>query len=599
MIRSINPATGEQLATFDPDSDQSVDERLTTATLAQAAWRQTPVGERTELLRRLAKTLRDKSADLALLVSQEMGKPLAEARAEIEKCAITCEYYATNAIGFLADEPVRSNASQSRIVYDPLGVVLAVMPWNYPFWQFFRFAAPALAAGNGIVLKHANSVPQSALAIAAVIHAAGTPEGLVQVLLVETKKVAELIADDRIAAVTFTGSTEVGTIIASQAGAALKKQVLELGGSDPFVVLADADVQAAAETAVKARFTNVGQSCVNAKRFIVEESVADEFVDAFVAATDRLVVGDPLDAETTIGPLARADLRVTLHEQARRSVEAGAKLLRGGVPVDRPGYYYQPTVLDHVVPGMAAFDEETFGPLAAITRAADADEAIRLANQTEFGLGAALWTGDPAKAEQYSRQLDAGAVFVNGMVASDPRLPFGGIKRSGYGRELGPHGMREFMNTKTVWVGPVTTPESECLVVRPDETDVFDRGNGVVTTPYVGSWNSTHNGVTTGTTTFKVGTQIPLHSHNVEESVLILRGNAVAVIGGERVELKAGDATWVPAGVPHHFINVGDDEMTIYWVYGGRAVTRTLTATGITVAHLSDGDRGAVATAGK
>ncbi|WP_193432166.1 aldehyde dehydrogenase family protein [Kribbella sp. ALI-6-A] len=599
MIRSVNPATGEQLAAFDPDSAQSIDERLTTATAAQARWRQTPVGERTELLRRLASTLRERSGELALLITQEMGKPLTEALAEIEKCAVTCEYYAANAIGFLADEPVRSTASQSRIVYDPLGVVLAVMPWNYPFWQFFRFAAPALAAGNGIVLKHANSVPQCALAIAAVLHAAGTPEGLVQVLLVETRQVATLIADDRIAAVTFTGSTEVGTIIAAQAGAALKKQVLELGGSDPFVVLADADVQAAAETAVKARFVNVGQSCVNAKRFIVEQAVADEFVDAFCAATDRLVVGDPLDTTTTIGPLARADLRDTLHDQTRRTVEAGAKLLRGGEPVDRPGYYYQPTVFDHVVPGTAAFDEETFGPLAAITRAADADDAIRLANLTEFGLGAALWTGDPDRAERYSRELAAGAVFVNGMVASDARLPFGGIKRSGYGRELGPHGMREFMNVKTVWVGPATTPESECLVVRPDQVGLFDRGNGVVTTPYVGSWNSAHNGVTTGTTTFAVGTQIPLHSHNVEESVLIVRGSAVAVIGGDRVELRAGDATWVPAGVPHHFLNVGDDELVIYWVYGGRAVTRTLTASGVTVAHLSDRDRGAVATAGK
>jgi succinate-semialdehyde dehydrogenase / glutarate-semialdehyde dehydrogenase len=598
MIRSVNPATGEQLATFDTDSAESVDRGLTAAVAAQARWRQVPVEERTLLLRAIATTLRDRSAELARLITLEMGKPLSEATAEVEKCAWACEYYAANAIAFLADQPVQTSASQSRIVYDPLGVVLAVMPWNYPLWQFFRFAAPALAAGNGIVLKHANSVPQCALAIAAVLHAAGTPEGVVQTLLVETDQVAELIADDRIAAVTFTGSTQVGAIIAAQAGAALKKQVLELGGSDPFIVLADADVRAAAETAAKARFINVGQSCVNAKRFIVEEPVADEFVEAFCAATDRLVVGDPLDPATTIGPLARADLRDTLHAQTRRTVEAGAKLLRGGELPDGPGFYYPPTVLDGVRPGMAAFDEETFGPLAAITRVADAAEAIRLANQTEFGLGAALWTGDPVKAETAVRQLEAGAVFVNGMVASDPWLPFGGIKRSGYGRELGAHGMREFMNVKTVWVGPAVPEGDSCLVVRPDQVDVFDRGNGVVTTPYVGSWNSGSNTVTTGTTTFAPGTEIPLHSHNVEESVLIVRGEATAVIGDRRHDLMAGEATWVPAGVPHHFVNRGDGELTIYWVYGGRDVTRTLTATGRTVAHLSDGDRGAVASSG-
>jgi succinate-semialdehyde dehydrogenase/glutarate-semialdehyde dehydrogenase len=414
------------------------------------------------------------------------------------------------------------------------------------------------------------------------------PTGLIGVALVETPQVAGLIADDRIAAVTFTGSTQVGRIIAAQAGTALKKQVLELGGSDPFVVLADADLEAAATAAVASRFVNTGQSCVNAKRLIVEAPVADEFVALFCAALDRLVIGDPLDPATTLGPLARNGLRDTLADQVRRTVEAGATLLRGGDAVG-PGFYYRPTVLDHVRPGMAAFDEETFGPVAAIVRASDADEAIRLANRTEFGLGASVWT-EQGRAAELVRRIDAGAVFVNAVVASDPRLPFGGIKRSGYGRELGPDGMREFMNAKTVW----SADPAPRLVIRPGEVEVFDRGSGVRTVPYVGAWNCGANKVTTGTTTFAVGTEIPMHSHNVEESVLVFSGQATAVIDGEPVDLEAGDATWVPAGVPHQFVNRGTGQLTIYWVYGGREVTRTMTATGVTVAHLSAADRGAV-----
>jgi succinate-semialdehyde dehydrogenase / glutarate-semialdehyde dehydrogenase len=586
VIASINPATGEELAGFDAYDADRTDRLLAAAVLAQSNWRLTGLDRRTDLLGSIAGTLRNRKAELAALITTEMGKPLAEAFAEIEKCAITCEYYATNAESFLAAETV---TAEGRIEYEPLGVVLAVMPWNFPFWQFFRFAAPALAAGNGAILKHANNVPRCALAIESVLRDAGMPSGLVGVALVETEQVAGLIADDRIAAVTFTGSTQVGRIIAGQAGQALKKQVLELGGSDPFIVLADADLVAAATTAVKARFLNTGQSCVNAKRFIVEEAVADEFVELFSAAVDRLVIGDPLARETTLGPLARAGLRDTLHDQVRRTVNDGATLVRGGAAVE-PGFYYQPTVLDHVRPGMAAFDEETFGPIAAITRAADADEAIRLANQTGFGLGASLWTSQE-RSPDLVRRIDAGAVFVNAMVASDPRLPFGGIKQSGYGRELGVHGMREFMNTKTVW----SADPAPRLVIRPDEVEVFDRGSGVRTVPYVGAWNCRPNRITTGTTTFAVGTEIPLHSHNVEESVLVFSGQATAVIDGERVDLEAGDATWVPAGVPHQFINRGAGELTIYWVYGGRAVTRTMTATGVTVAHLSAADRGAVA----
>ncbi|MEV7109021.1 NAD-dependent succinate-semialdehyde dehydrogenase [Streptomyces atroolivaceus] len=454
MIVSTNPTTDVELARYTPQSPQEVNDILEAAASAQAAWRRHDITDRTSLLREMARVLREGLDTYAALITAEMGKPITEARAEIEKCATTCEYYAEHAPAQLADRPVESNATESAVVYDPLGVVLAVMPWNYPFWQFFRFAAPALAAGNGTLLKHANNVPQCALAVEEIVRKAGAPEGLCRTLLIEVDQVAGLIADPRVAAVTLTGSTEVGAIVAAQAAAVLKKQVLELGGSDPFVVLADADIAQAAATAVKARYVNVGQSCVNAKRFIVEEAVADEFAAAFTAAAAALKVGDPADPDTAIGPMARANLRDTLHDQVRRTIDSGAVLVLGGKVPDGPGCYYPPTVLDHVRPGMAAFDEETFGPVAAITRVTSADEAITLANQTEYGLGAALWTSDLDRARRLARVIDAGAVFINGMVASDPRLPFGGIKRSGYGRELGAEGIREFVNTKTVWTGP-------------------------------------------------------------------------------------------------------------------------------------------------
>ncbi|QRP47717.1 NAD-dependent succinate-semialdehyde dehydrogenase [Amycolatopsis sp. FDAARGOS 1241] len=450
MIESVNPATGKPLSTYDLHTAAEVDAALDGAVAAQAQWREKPLTERVALLRELAAVLRAGKAEYATLITAEMGKPLAESEAEIEKCALNCVHYAEHAAEYLAEHQVLAQAS---VVVEPLGVVLAVMPWNYPFWQFFRFAAPALAAGNGAILKHATNVPGCALAIEDVFRKAGTPAGLVRSLLVDVGEVARLIADDRIAAVTLTGSTRVGALVASQAGAALKKQVLELGGSDPFVVLADADVAAAAETAVKARFLNTGQSCVNAKRFIVDESVADEFADAFTAAVARLRVGDPAEADTTVGPLAREDLRDGLADQVRRTVEAGGVVRTGGEPVAGPGYFYAPTVLDHVKPGMAAFEEETFGPVAAIVRVSGDDEALALANDTEFGLGAAVWTASPERAQRFAKGLEAGAVFVNSMVASDPRLPFGGIKKSGYGRELGADGIREFVNVKTVWIG--------------------------------------------------------------------------------------------------------------------------------------------------
>ncbi|CDX33900.1 putative aldehyde dehydrogenase [Mesorhizobium sp. SOD10] len=454
MIVSINPASGEEVASFKEHSGAEIDSALTAAVRTQLVWRARSVEDRVPLLRQMAVVLRKEKARYARLITQEMGKPLVESEAEIEKCAWNCDFYAENAARFLADEFIESSATESHAVFDPLGIVLAIMPWNYPFWQFFRFAAPALAAGNGAILKHANNVPQCALAIEEVMTAAGCPDGLFRTLMIQPDMVAGLISDDRIAAVTLTGSTQVGAIVAAQAGKALKKQVLELGGSDPFVVLADADVEAAAATAVKARFINVGQSCVNAKRFIVDKGVADAFVQAFRRGIERLKVGDPLDPQTSIGPLARANLRVALHKQVERSLAAGARLEIGGKAIEGPGYYYAPTILDHVTPGMAAFDEETFGPVAAIVRVENADEAITLANQTEYGLGAAIWTSDLGRARQLARRIDAGAVFINGMVASDPRLPFGGIKRSGYGRELGVYGIREFVNIKTMWIGP-------------------------------------------------------------------------------------------------------------------------------------------------
>lgn len=454
MIVSANPTTGESLKSFAPHSHAQIEAALEAAAEAQRAWALRPISDRVGLLTAVAKVLRARKAEYARLITQEMGKPIAEAEAEVEKCAWGCEFYAENAGRFLADEPVASGATESFVAFQPLGVVLAVMPWNYPFWQLFRFVAPALAAGNGAILKHASNVPQCALAIEDALAEAGCPAGLFRALLVGPDAVGSLIADDRIAAVTLTGSTGAGSSVAAQAGSHLKKVVLELGGSDPFLVLADADIALAASTAVRARFLNVGQSCISAKRFIVEEAVADEFVDRLCAGVEQLRVGDPLDRQTTIGPMALGRLRDELHEQVERSLGAGAELRTGGHTLDGPGFFYAPTVLDRVTPSMTAFVEETFGPVAAVIRAADADEAIALANASEFGLGASVWSRDTRRASQVARRIEAGLVFVNGMVASDPRLPFGGVKKSGYGRELGVYGIREFTNIKTIWIGP-------------------------------------------------------------------------------------------------------------------------------------------------
>jgi acyl-CoA reductase-like NAD-dependent aldehyde dehydrogenase len=463
-MQSVNPTTEDVVQTFDEFSDSQVDSVLQSAHDAQRSWRETSFGERSSRLQTVARVLRAQKERLATMATSEMGKPIVEAEAEIEKCAWNCDFYAEHAVRFLADEHVETNASESYVAFEPLGVVLAIMPWNYPFWQVVRFAAPALMAGNGAILKHASNVPRCAMAIQELFETAGVPKGLFGTVLVPGSGVEKLIADPRIQAVTLTGSSEVGERVASTAGRYLKKQVLELGGSDPFIVLADADLDAAATVGVRARNQNNGQSCIAAKRFIVEEAVADEFTAKFAAAVAALHVGDPMQRETNVGPLARGDLRDTLADQVERSVSSGAHAVTGGAAVAGKGYFYSPTVLDGVKADMPAFREETFGPVAAIIRARGHDDVIRLANDTEYGLGAAMFTRDTELGKQLARRIEAGNVFINGMVASDPRLPFGGVKRSGYGRELSSFGIREFVNIQTVVVtqpAPPAGPSSE------------------------------------------------------------------------------------------------------------------------------------------
>jgi succinate-semialdehyde dehydrogenase / glutarate-semialdehyde dehydrogenase len=451
MMRSQNPATGRIFKEVSPHSDAEVERRLSSAYDRQRLWRVTQVQERQAVLSRVAGALRTGKEDFARLITTEMGKPIDEARAEVEKCAITCEYYSHNAKSLLADERVESSARDSRVVFDSIGVLLAVMPWNYPFWQVIRAAAPAITVGNTVAMKHAANVPQCAMALEQLFADADAPDGLFTTLLVESSRVASVIRDDRIAAVTFTGSTPVGRAIAQEAGRALKKHVLELGGSDPFIVLADVNIRDAAQAAAKARFSNTGQSCISAKRFIVEDTIADQFADAFVQEAMAYRAGDPLDATTRLGPMARGNLRDEIHAQVTATISEGATVRVGGVVPSGDGYFYPATILDHVQPGMTAATQETFGPAAAIIRVRDADDAIEVANATEFGLGAAIWTGNVNRGQELARHVEAGAVFINAVVASDPRLPFGGVKQSGYGRELGVWGLQEFANVKTVY----------------------------------------------------------------------------------------------------------------------------------------------------
>ena len=451
-IQSINPATGEILETFSATSSSDLERMVARAHAAFVKWRTEPFAARAELMRGAARSLRAGKAGYARTMALEMGKPLAQGEAEVEKCASVCDYYADHAEEFLAEQPRETDASKSYVRFDPIGPVLAVMPWNFPFWQVFRFAAPALMAGNVGILKHASNVPRCALAIEAIFREAGFPEGLFSSPLIDSEAVARLIADPRIVAVTLTGSERAGSAVAGQAGRELKKTVLELGGSDPFVVLADANLAAAAQAAADARLINSGQSCIAAKRFIVVETVADEFQKRFADELGSRRMGDPLSRDTQVGPQARIDLRDELHRQVEESVKRGAKRLLGGQIPSGPGAFYPPTLLSGVDKGMPAFDEETFGPVAAVIRAKDEGDAVRLANDSSFGLGASLWTQDRARAQRLAAQIEAGAIFVNGIVKSDPRLPCGGIKRSGYGRELSEYGIREFVNIKSVWI---------------------------------------------------------------------------------------------------------------------------------------------------
>ncbi|HET9595710.1 MAG TPA: NAD-dependent succinate-semialdehyde dehydrogenase [Anaeromyxobacteraceae bacterium] len=451
-IESVNPATGEQLASFPETPPGEVDRVLTAALAAQRAWARAPFAERAAPMRRAAALLRERSGELARLMALEMGKPLKDGAAEVAKCASVCEWNAEHAERLLAPRLEASDAGKSYVRFDPLGVVLVIMPWNFPFWQAFRFIGPHLMAGNGGVLKHASNVPQCALAIEKVLHDAGFPRDLFRTVLVGSKAIPKLIDDPRIAAVTLTGSEGAGRSVAEAAGRALKPSVLELGGSDPFVVLADADLDAAAKTASAARLINAGQSCICAKRFIVEAPVHDRFLEKLTAAMKAVRVGDPFDAQTDIGPQARRELRDELHGQVQQALRAGARRVLGCEVPPGPGAFYPPSILADVRPDNPAAKEELFGPVAVVMRAASEEEAIALANATKFGLGAALWTGDPARAERLVPLVEAGAVFVNGMVKSDPRLPFGGVKASGYGRELGLEGIRAFVNVKTVWI---------------------------------------------------------------------------------------------------------------------------------------------------
>ena len=451
-IATTNPATGELLKSFEPLTPAQIESKLHLASSAFQSHRRTSFAERARMMMRAADLLEKEKDECARLMTLEMGKTLRSAVAEASKCAAGCRFYAENAERFLADEVIETGAKRSFIRYLPLGPILAIMPWNFPFWQVFRFVAPALMAGNVGLLKHASNVPQCALKIEDIIRRAGFPEGVLQTLLIGSDPVDAILNDPRVAAATLTGSEQAGIQVGISAAKRIKKVVLELGGSDPFIVMPSADLEAAVATAVEARIQNNGQSCIAAKRFIVADSIADDFERKFVSRMQGLQIGDPFDEKTQLGPLANADAVTSLDADVQKSIAAGARLLTGGHPLNRPGNFYAPTVLADIPKNSPAYQEEFFGPVASIFRVKSVDEAIRIANDSRFGLGASAWTNDPGETERFVNELEAGMVFLNKMVASDPRVPFGGVKHSGHGRELSVHGIREFVNIKTVWL---------------------------------------------------------------------------------------------------------------------------------------------------
>jgi len=451
-IETINPANEELVKSFHPVSNDKIQLIISDTQNDFLKWRNTSFSHRKELMLNAVEILRSDKEKYSKILTLEMGKPITQAIAEVEKCAWVCEYYAENSKNILTKESIQTDGSESYVQFDPIGIVLAVMPWNFPFWQVFRFAAPALMAGNACLLKHASNVPMSALAIEEIFQKAGFPSNIFRTLIIDSKQVDSVIENPNVKATTLTGSEYAGSMVASKSGKMLKKSVMELGGSDPFIILNDADLELATSAAVTARLLNNGQSCIAAKRFIVEDKIANEFEQLFVNKMKEVVVGDPMNSETGLGPIAREDLLIELHEQVEKSVAKGAKILTGGKRLDRKGFYYPATILTDVKKGMLAYDQELFGPVASVIKVKNEEEAIFVANDTPYGLGSSLWTSDLEKAKSLAKEIESGSVFINGMVKSDPRLPFGGVKLSGFGRELSHYGIKEFVNIKTVWV---------------------------------------------------------------------------------------------------------------------------------------------------
>lgn len=452
-MKSINPATGKLIQEYERMDDSRITGIIHKANAAQKEWAQLSFSGRAKRLRGVAGILKSRSSEFAELMAREMGKPLAQGKSESEKCAWVCEYYADHTEGFLKDQPIETDAASSYVTFNPLGTVLAIMPWNFPFWQLFRFAAPALMAGNAAILKHASNVTGCALAIESILHEAGIPEALFRTIIADSDQAQQVIKHEGIHAVTLTGSPRAGKAVAKQAGSVLKKTVLELGGSDPYIVLADTDLEQTVETCVTSRLINSGQSCIAAKRFIVGEEIYKDFVDQFVEQMKQKVVGDPFDPETDVGPMAKSGLRDDLHQQVQKSVKNGAEVILGGEIPESEGAFYPVTVLANVHKGTPAYEEELFGPVASIIKVMNEEEAVKVANDTHFGLGAAVFSSDVEKAEHMAAEkIEAGCCFVNAFVKSDPRLPFGGVKQSGYGRELSHYGIKEFVNIKTVWI---------------------------------------------------------------------------------------------------------------------------------------------------